>query len=112
MFLVRRWASESFTKRSGTHKRPKQEAALPIDKANEVCAELSEIKTGKIKVKIRADGQKLSRGEERASCYLSGKDEKHHKRLRGSTVKLVAKERILTVQPLCCCTDRCIAAMQ
>lgn len=47
MFLVRRWASEIFTKRNGTHKRPKHEAALPIDKANEVCAELSEIKTGK-----------------------------------------------------------------
>lgn len=47
----------------------------------------------KIKVKIRADGLKLSLGEERAGCYLSGKDKKHHKRLKGSTVKLVAKEK-------------------
>lgn len=70
--------------------RWKAEAAL--DKANAVCVELKWDKIGKIKVKIRADGLKLSLGEEKVGCYWSGKDKKCHKRSKGSTVRLVAKK--------------------
>lgn len=36
---------------------------------------------------------KLSMGEEKAGCWLSGKDKKHHKQKGGGTVKSVGKEK-------------------